>query len=81
MKRLLPALLLVIGIGVPSAGGIVCEFDASAVKTVLHINGLCDSYKLYATGPNDFSVVCPGTVPPANGVELRRYYDFKVYGS
>ena len=80
MKRLLLALLLVTGIGAPSAGGIVCEFDASAITTMLRISGMCDGYKLYATGANEFHIVCPGHTPPANGVELRRYYDFKLYG-
>jgi len=81
VKRLLPALLLVIGIGAPSAGGIVCEFDASAIHGHLRITNICDGYKFYATGPDEFTIVCPGTAPPANGVELRRYYDFKMYGS
>jgi len=81
MKRLLLALLLVTGIGAPSAGDVVCEFDASAVKNMLRITNLCDGFVMWKTGKDEFAVVCPGTQPPAGAVELREFYNFKLYGS
>ena len=84
MNRLLPALLFLIAASAPSAGGVVCEFDAVAVKSTLTIRNLCaeaGGFKMWKINATDFAVVCTGHAPPAGAVELREFYDFKMWGS
>jgi len=73
----------VLGLLLASAGsllaGSICTYDA-AQATTLRIENLCEGFKLWSTGPDSFTIVCPGKEPPAGAIELRRYYDFGMYG-
>lgn len=64
--------------GALAAIALVCTGDGTGMTT-LNID-VCDHYVLWKTGPNSFRVVCPGGAPPVGAVELREYYNFKIFG-
>ena len=79
MKRTLMAVALAALATYAGAAGVQCNFDASGLTT-LNIGSMCNGYKLWKTGPNSFTVVCPESTPPSGAVELREYFDFNVFG-
>ena len=79
MKRTLVALALAGSVAVAGAAGLVCDFSASGLTT-LRIADVCVGYTLWKTGPDSFTVVCPGQTPPPGTNEMREYFNFKIFG-